>query len=86
MIDITGDVTARAAVNRPFCVYAKVVFAVAAFDYFVGKQRSEVFNKSFALGNRFDGDQAQARVRFLYDEINILPHALNSTAISISQD
>ena len=86
MIDITGDVAARAAVNRPFCVYPKVVLAVAAFDYFVGNQWPEIFNDSLALGNRFEGDHAQARARFLDDEINILPHALNSTALSISQN
>jgi hypothetical protein len=51
MIDVTGDVRPRTAINRPLLIDAKKVFAVTAFGYLVEDERPYIFNNALVFGN-----------------------------------
>jgi hypothetical protein len=72
VIDITRDVAAGTAVNRPLRVYSKEVFAFSALELFVRNTRAGVFDNSCALGNWFHREQAQA-CPGAFDSVSVIP-------------
>jgi len=55
MVDVTGEVAARAAVNRPLGIYSKEIFPIALFDFFVGDKRANILNDAPTFRDRFSG-------------------------------
>ena len=59
MIDITRDVIAAAAVNRPFPGHPEKVFAVAFIDNFVRHPGTNVLDDLLAFGNASGGEKSE---------------------------
>src|SRR5437588_9165424 len=74
MIDVTRNVSARASIDRPFLVDTKEIFAAARLDFFVGNERPEVLDDSFAFGNALRSKQTETGLRPFDCVRNITSH------------
>ena len=66
MVDVAGDVAARAAVNRPLGIHPKEILATTFFDFFIRNARTRIFGDSLTFGNRLQSKQSKTSSRAPY--------------------